>query len=247
MCDMAVEDRIRSVEYTGRDLSSVHNLYIEHQVGTTTSRHHLQQLPLEKYDSVLIFSDDAQYGSIEADARALTTLLLIRDIQTKRITSGPTQGRRRAQSEWLDRYGQAAEKVTIISEILDSATKKLFSQTAEVSDYVMSNELLSMYLAMVAEDREMNEVLQELLSAAGNEIYVRDIGLYLCDDEAVSSEVSFWDVTARGRLRAEIAIGYVCTPDALQGNAAGICINPSGKDKGQSWSHVEALIVLAEN
>ena len=168
MCDMAVEDRIRSVEYTGRDLSSVHNLYIEHQVGTTTSRHHLQQLPLEKYDSVLIFSDDAQYGSIEADARALTTLLLIRDIQTKRITSGPTQGRRRAQSEWLDRYGQAAEKVTIISEILDSATKKLFSQTAEVSDYVMSNELLSMYLAMVAEDREMNEVLQEPSSSNPN-------------------------------------------------------------------------------
>ena len=72
------------------------------------------------------------------------------------------KGRRRAQSEWLDRFGLAAERVSIISEILDSATKKLFEQTAEVSDYVMSNELLSMYLAMVAENREIGRVLQEL-------------------------------------------------------------------------------------
>jgi len=203
----------------------------------------------------------------------LTTLLLIRDIQSKRLAThlqGPTLGRRRAQSEWLDRFGVAAEQVTIVSEILDSATKKLFAQTAEVSDYVMSNELISMYLAMVAENRAMNAVLQELLSAEGQEIYVRHICFYLRPDEAISEAYSFWDLTARARLRGEIAIGYISSGqvngfdngahggDASPGSSPSspgvaassfensIVINPPGKDVARAWDGIEALIVLAE-
>lgn len=58
---------------------------------------------------------------------------------------------------------QASDKSVIISEILDPRTKKLLSMS-KISDYVLSNELVSMALAMVAEDRQINDVLEELFA-----------------------------------------------------------------------------------
>lgn len=59
---------------------------------------------------------------------------------------------------------QASVRSIIISEILDSRTKHLVS-VSEISDYVLSNELVSMALAMVAEDKQINRVLEELFAA----------------------------------------------------------------------------------
>lgn len=58
---------------------------------------------------------------------------------------------------------QASDKTVIISEILDPRTKNLLSMS-KISDYVLSNELVSMALAMVAEDRQINDVLEELFA-----------------------------------------------------------------------------------
>lgn len=54
----------------------------------------------------------------------------------------------------------ASDKSIIISEILDSRTRNLVS-VSKISDYVLSNELVSMALAMVAEDKQINRVLEE--------------------------------------------------------------------------------------
>lgn len=58
---------------------------------------------------------------------------------------------------------QASDKSIIISEILDSRTRNLVS-VSRISDYVLSNELVSMALAMVAEDKQINRVLEELFA-----------------------------------------------------------------------------------
>lgn len=58
---------------------------------------------------------------------------------------------------------QASDNSIIISEILDSRTKNLVS-VSKISDYVLSNELVSMALAMVAEDKQINRVLEELFA-----------------------------------------------------------------------------------
>lgn len=52
---------------------------------------------------------------------------------------------------------QASDKSVIISEILDPRTKNLLSMS-KISDYILSNELVSMALAMVSEDRQINGV-----------------------------------------------------------------------------------------
>ena len=58
---------------------------------------------------------------------------------------------------------QASVKSVIISEILDPRTNNLFCMS-KISDYALSNELVSMALAMVAEDRQINFVLKELFA-----------------------------------------------------------------------------------
>lgn len=79
-----------------------------------------------------------------------------------------------SHSSWISEMQQASDKSIIISEILDSRTRNLVS-VSRISDYVLSNELVSMALAMVAEDKQINRVLEELfaeevrvLSPSGN-------------------------------------------------------------------------------
>ena len=48
-----------------------------------------------------------------------------------------------------------------------------------VSEFVMSNELVSMTLAMVSESREVNTILKELFTPEGNELYVHPASRYL--------------------------------------------------------------------
>ena len=68
-----------------------------------------------------------------------------------------------SQGSWIGEMQQASDKSVIISEILDPRTKNLLSMS-KISDYVLSNELVSMALAMVAEDQQINDVLEELFA-----------------------------------------------------------------------------------
>ena len=68
-----------------------------------------------------------------------------------------------SKRSWIGEMKQASDKTVIISEILDPRTKNLLSMS-KISDYVLSNELVSMALAMVAEDRQINDVLEELFA-----------------------------------------------------------------------------------
>ncbi|KAJ6291439.1 hypothetical protein OIU76_023500 [Salix suchowensis] len=130
---------------------------------------------------------------------------------------------------------QASDKSVIISEILDPRTKNLLC-TSKISDYVLSNELVSMALAMVAEDQQINDVLEELFAEEGNELQIRQADLYLSEGE----ELSFYEVLLRARLRREIVIGYRAA------NAERAVINPPAKTERRRWSLKDAFVVIAE-
>lgn len=129
---------------------------------------------------------------------------------------------------------QASDKSIIISEILDSRTRNLVS-VSRISDYVLSNELVSMALAMVAEDKQINRVLEELFAEEGNEMCIRPAEFYLFDQE----ELSFYDIMIRGREREEIVIGYRL---AVADRAI---INPPHKSQLQKWSIDDVFVVIS--
>ena len=61
-------------------------------------------------------------------------------------------------------------------------------QDLHIGEFVLSNELVSMTLAMVSENRDVNTLLRELFTPAGNELYVLPAARYLRYD-TISSPV----------------------------------------------------------
>lgn len=70
-----------------------------------------------------------------------------------------------AKMPWYLRLKQSkcVKGCIIISEILDSRTRHLINEL-NISEYVMSNEIISMALAMVSENASVNQVLRELFT-----------------------------------------------------------------------------------
>ncbi|KAJ8774835.1 hypothetical protein K2173_017281 [Erythroxylum novogranatense] len=224
----------------GLDLSRLVNISLVNREGNAVIRRHLESLPLESFDSILILADESvEDSAIQADSRSLATLLLIRDIQAKRLPYRETMAsqlqRSFSQGSWIGEMQQASDKSVIISEILDPRTKNLLSMS-RISDYVLSNELVSMALAMVAEDRQINAVLEELFAEEGSELQIRQADLYLREGE----ELSFYEIILRARRRREIVIGYRLA------TAERAVINPPAKSEKQKWSLKDVFVVIAE-
>ncbi|XP_031378443.1 ion channel CASTOR-like [Punica granatum] len=234
-------EREKKLTDGGLDLGRLANIQLVHRVGNTVTRRHLESLPPESFDSILVLPDESREDSaIQADSRSLATLLLIRDIQAKRLprreaTVSQSHRGSFSQGSCMREKQQASNRSVIISEILDPRTKYLLSET-KISDCVSPNELVSMALAMVVEDRQINVVLEELFAEEGNEWQIREADLYLHEGE----ELSFYQILLRARQRREIVIGYRLF------NAEKAVINPPAKTKNRRWSVKDAFVVIAE-
>ncbi|KAK8474093.1 hypothetical protein V6N13_102973 [Hibiscus sabdariffa] len=224
----------------GLDISGLENIKLVHREGNAVIRRHLENLPLETFDSILILADESLEDSVvHSDSRSLATLLLIRDIQSKRLPYKDTKSTSLrlagfSHSSWIREMQQASDKSIIISEILDSRTRNLVS-VSRISDYVLSNELVSMALAMVAEDKQINRVLEELFAEEGNEMCIKPAEFYLFDQE----ELWFYEIMIRGRQRKEIVIGYRLA------NSERAVINPPRKSEPRKWSLDDVFVVIA--
>ncbi|KAF6173048.1 hypothetical protein GIB67_006424 [Kingdonia uniflora] len=231
-------ERQRKLIEGGLDINLLVNISLVHREGNAVIRRHLESLPLESFDSILILADESvEDSALQADSRSLATLLLIRDIQAKRLPCREAMVYRGSlsQGSWMGEMQQASDKSVIISEILDPRTKNLLSMS-KISDYVLSNELVSMALAMVAEDRQINHVLEELFAEEGNEMHIRQADLYLREEE----ELCFYEILLRARQRKEIVIGYRLS------NAERAVINPPSKSERRKWSLKDVFVVIAE-
>ncbi|KAF5465753.1 hypothetical protein F2P56_015731 [Juglans regia] len=239
--DVLEKEREKKLIDGGLDINRLMNISLVNREGNAVIRRHLESLPLQSFDSILILADESvEDSAIQADSRSLATLLLIRDIQAKRLPyrdAMVTQVHRGSSSQgsWIGEMQQASDKSVIISEILDPRTKNLLSMS-KISDYVLSNELVSMALAMVAEDRQINDVLEELFAEEGNEMHIRQADLYLRDGE----ELSFYEILLRARQRREIVIGYRLA------NSERAVINPPAKGERRRWSMKDVFVVIAE-
>ncbi|RVW75884.1 Ion channel DMI1 [Vitis vinifera] len=271
--EVPIKEREKKLTDGGFDIFGLVNIKLVHHEGNAVIRRHLEDLPLETFDSNVLLgvldetfeleqscrSLNLFYGNqlppkhtdesledsiVHSDSRSLATLLLIRDIQSKRLPDRDTKSAASrhsgfSHSSWICEMQQASDKSIIISEILDSRTRNLVS-VSRISDYVLSNELVSMALAMVAEDKQINRVLEELFAEElapqvsgphgeseepfpweGNEMCIRPAEFYLFDQE----ELCFYEIMIRGRQRREIVIGYrlATTERAI--------INPPDKSK----------------
>ncbi|MFC7587250.1 hypothetical protein ACFQYP_28675 [Nonomuraea antimicrobica] len=182
----------------------------------TSDRFALESLGVGLFQHVIVLSDD-RFEARHSDTRTLMTLLQLRDMQSA-----------------------LGEHYSIVSEMHDENNRAL-AEVTEADDIVISDTVIGLLLAQLAENRHLADVFGYLFDSRGSEIYPRAAGDYV----RAGTQVSFSTVVESARRRGETAIGY---RDATARNKPphyGIVLNP---DKSQSVTlgPGDSVIVLAE-
>ena len=177
------------------------NLEVTVQRASTTERATLAATDPASFDQIIVMCYSDDLDPQRADARTLVTLLHLRDL----LTDVP-----------VDR------QPAIVSEMLDDRNRQL-AQVTEADDVIVSDRIVSLLLAQLSENRQLEGVFAELLDADGSEVYLRPVGEYV----SLGRESSFATVVEAARRRGETAIGFRVAADARDPAAAyGVRVNP---------------------
>ncbi len=133
-------------------------------------RHHRPQDPRHpadpRFDHVILLSpqiDDGHEDEQKADARTLVTLLHLRDIRE-----------------------QSGRRFSIVSEMLDLRNRAL-AEVTRADDFIVGDQLASLLLTQISENKELNAVFTDLFDPEGSEIYLKPATDYV----KAGREVSF--------------------------------------------------------
>lgn len=192
-------------------------LPVEIREADTTSRLVLESLDVASQGHILVLADRGQPDAQATDARTLVTLLHLRDI--------------------ADRSGV---RLNIVSEMLDDRNREL-AEVTQADDFIVSDRLVGLLLAQVSENQRLAEVFAELFSAAGDEVYLRPVEMYL----RPGVEADFYTIVAAAAARGETAIGYRIGAHARSAaRGYGVTLNPHKPDK-LHLVRGDSIIVLA--
>lgn len=185
--------------------------------GDTTSRELLDGLRAAEYDHVIVLaSSDMDVQA--ADARTLITLLHLRAIAERDETP-----------------------FSIVSEMLDLRNREL-AEVARVDDFIVSEHLVSLMLAQLAESPDLFDVFRDIFDPQGAEIYLKPVEEYV----QTGQPVNFYTVVEAACRRGETAVGYRIAAEAAEaGKGYGVHINPRKSEKVR-YEPPDKIIVVAE-
>ena len=131
---------------------------------------------------------------------------------------------------------------SIVTEMLDMRNREL-GVVAKADDFVVSDNLISLMLSQLSENKDLKKVYDVLFQAEGSEIYLKPVVRYV----KTGVEMDFYTVAASAAELGESAIGYRTT--ALSWDAEhhyGIKLNPVKSD-AVTFSPEDCIIVLSED
>jgi hypothetical protein len=195
----------------------LHGMRVTFEQGNLIDRPTLDRLVTARYQSIVILSPvDAPEVQL-ADASTIITLLHLRDIARK---TGRT--------------------LSIISEILDVRNRDL-AEVTSADDVIISEQLVALAMTQIAENKDVVPIFVDLLSPAGNEIYLKTAGDYV----APGLPVNFYTVLEAARRRGQTAIGYRLLAESSDPEQSfGVHLNPS-KTEPVTFGEDDRVIVLA--
>lgn len=177
----------------------------------------LEKLAAAGYPHMLILSPVENQDLQLADAFTMVTYLHLRDIARR-----------------------TARDFSILLELTNAPRHDLPGITG-ANDGVISEALVALVLAQIAENKEPGSILIDLLSPGGTHLLLKAAGDYVLPGEPVS----FYTVMAAAQSRGETAIGYRLLSEAARGGrSSGVHLNPP-KSTLISFSEQDRVIVLA--
>ncbi len=200
----------------GAGLADLRNLTVNVKECDGTDRYALESLGVGVYQHVIVLSDD-RYDPRHADNRTLMTLLQLRDMQA-------TLG----------------EKYSIVSEMHDENNRAL-AEVTEADDIVISDTVIGLLLAQLAENPHLAEVFGYLFDSAGSEVYPRPVENYV----TTGGPVAFRTIVESALRRGETAIGYRVAAKSGNPPHYGIMLNPD-RSRTVTFAPGDSVIVLAE-
>lgn len=212
-------DEIDEIE---RDLSppeSFRGIQIICKMGEITKRETLNRLNLSRFSHVMILSYSEKMNVQDADAHTYLTLLYLRDIKK-----------------------QSNTHFTIVSEILDDKNR-ILAEITDPDDFIISDQIISLIISQIAENKELKDVYDELFDSAGSEFYLKPVERYLSKLE----QINFYTVIQAAAQKKEIAIGYRFDHQSRDAQKAyGVVLNPK-KSESIDFRPGDKIIVLAED
>ena len=197
---------------------SVRHLRIRHAEGDIDDRATLDKLGVCDYAHIILLSYNHRPIQ-EADAQTLIALLHLRNI---------------AEAAGAD--------LSIVSEMMDLRNRAL-AQVAKADDFIVSDKLVSLMLAQLSENRDLDRVFRVLFSAEGAEIYIRPVADYV----RTGVPLDFHTLLEAAAMRGETAIGYRIAADAQDpARGYGVRVNPRKSDP-ITFTSADRIIVLAED
>jgi Trk K+ transport system NAD-binding subunit len=205
-------------EQTAELETRLENQALTFRQGDVREKKTLLDIKTEEYDHIIVLSNrDIEVQ--ESDAKTLISLLHLRNI---------------SESHGLD--------YSIVTEMLDMRNREL-GVVAKADDFVVSDNIISLMLSQLSENRELKKVYDVLFQAEGSEIYLKPVTRYV----KCGVETDFYTVTASAAELGESAIGYRI--GSLSWNAEkqyGVNINPI-KSEPVTFSQGDCVIVLSED
>ena len=195
------------------------NIRLEFVHADTSSREVIDQLNITSYNSIQLLCYKGEMNTQDADAQTLISLLHIRRIME-----------------------ETGEDMKIVSEMLDMRNRHL-AEVTKADDFIVSDNLISLLMSQVSENKYLMRVFEDLFNAEGSEIYLNPIRDYIRHD----GEIDFYTLLESARRKGQTAIGYRIASLAHDSSKAyGIVVNPV-KSKSMVFSKDDRIIVLAEN
>jgi voltage-gated potassium channel Kch len=195
------------------------NQAITFRTGNITDRKTLNSLSIENYNHVIVLADLEEFEAQVVDARTLITLLHLRDIDD-----------------------QAGHPFSIVSEMLDVRNRNL-AEITHVDDFIVSDELASLLMAQISENKDLRLVFDDLFYSEGSEIYLKPAADYVM----TGKPVNFFTVVEAARRKGEVALGYILYETASDpARSFGVVLNPE-KSRELIFTPNDRLVLLAEH